>query len=114
MLGDGAADVGDVGGVERGEAGVATEDAEDADALVGADGGALAVDGAFGAGDGGGKADAVLSVADIVVHRLGDGDDLDAFLVEAGGVGEGIVAADSDNVVHAEPGEVGEDDLVTS
>jgi hypothetical protein len=111
VLGDGAADVGDVGGIERGEAGIAAEDAEDADALVGADGGALAVDGAFGAGDGGGETDAVLGVADIVVHGLGDGDDLDAFLVEAGGVGEGIVATDGDDVVGAEFGEVGQNRL---
>ncbi len=45
VLGDGAADVGDVGGVERRVAGIAAEHAEDADALVRADGGALALDG---------------------------------------------------------------------
>src|SRR5208283_4309176 len=111
VLRDRAADVGHVGGIEGGEAGIAAEDAEDADALVGADGGALAVDGALGAGDGGGEADAVLGVADVVVHGLGDGDDFDAFLVQAGGVGEGVIAADGDNVVHVEPGEVGEDGL---
>jgi hypothetical protein len=114
VLGDDAADGGDVGGVEGRVAGIAAEDAEDADALVGADGGALALDGAFGAGDGGGEADAVFGVLHVVIHRLGDGDDLDAFLVEACGVAEGVVAADGDNVVGAEGFEVLEDRVVTS
>jgi hypothetical protein len=45
VLGDDAAVGRDVGRVERGEAGVATEDPEDAHPLVGADGGPLPVDG---------------------------------------------------------------------
>ena len=105
---------GHVGGVERGIAGVAAEDAEDADALVRADSGALALDGVHGAGDGGGEADAVLGVAHVVVHRLGDGDDLEALAVELGGVAERIVAADGDQVIEAEGLDVLQDGGVMS
>ena len=52
-----------------------------------------------GARDGGRKADAVLGVPDVVVHRLGDRDHLDAELVERGGVAQRVVAADGDQVV---------------
>ena len=59
-----------------------------------------------GARDGGREADAVLGVADVVVHRLRDGDDLDAELVELGRIAERVVAADGDQVVDAERLEV--------
>ena len=49
VLRNAAAHRGDVGGIERRVAGVAAEDAEDADALVRADRGALALDGLGGA-----------------------------------------------------------------
>ena len=52
--------------------------------------------------DGGGEADAVLGVADVVVHRLRHGDDFDALAVEFGGIAESVVAADGDQVVEAE------------
>ena len=102
VLGNAAAHGGDVGGIERGVAGIAAEDAENADALVRADGGALALDGVHGAGDGGGEADAVLGIPHVVVHRLGDGDDLHALAVELGGVAQGVVAADGDQVIEPE------------
>ena len=106
VLGDDAAVRGDVRGVERGEAGVAPEDAEDADALVRADGGALAIDGGGGAGDGRGEADAVLGGPHVVVHRLGNADDLHAAATELGGRLEGAVAADGDERVDLQPLEV--------
>jgi hypothetical protein len=45
VFGDDTADRGDVGRVERREAGIAAEDSENADPLVRADGGPLALDG---------------------------------------------------------------------
>ena len=108
MLGDDAADRGDVRGVERGEAGVAPEDAEDADPLVRADRGALPLDRVDGAGDRGREADAVLGVADVVVHRLRDRDHLRAEVVQPRRVGEGVVAADGEEVVEPRALEVRE------
>ena len=102
VLGNAAADGGDVGRVERGVAGVAAEHAEDADALVRAHRGALPLDGVHGARDGGGEADAVLGVADVVVHRLGDRDHLHALPVELRGVAQRIVAADGDQVIQVQ------------
>ena len=71
-----------------------------------ADGGALALDGVAGAGDRRREADAVLGVADVVVHRLRDGNDLDAEPVELGRVTERVVTADGDKVFDAERREV--------
>ena len=71
-----------------------------------ADSGALPLDGVTGARDCGREADAVLGVADIVVHRLRDGDDLDAYVVELGCVTERVVAADGDQMFDAKPREV--------
>jgi hypothetical protein len=93
-------------GVERRKSGVAAKDAENADSLVEADSGALPLDGVAGAGGRDRDADAVLGVADVVVHRLRDGDDLDAEVVELGCVNERIVAADGDQMFDAEPREV--------
>src|SRR6266508_1395844 len=67
---------GGVRGVERRKSGIAAKDAEDADSLVRTDSGALPLDGVAGAGDRGREADAVLGVADVVVHGLRDGDEL--------------------------------------
>ncbi len=67
-----------------------------------ADGGALALDGVGGAGDGGGEADAVFGVADVVVHRLRHCDDFEALPVEMRRVAERIVAADGDQIIELE------------
>ena len=99
---DAAADGGDVGGVQRGVSGVAAEYAEQSDALVRADRGALPLDGVHGAGDGGGEADAVFGVPHVIVHRLGDGDDVEALAVEFGGIAERVVAANGDQVIQVE------------
>ncbi len=103
VLGNRAADRRHVGRVERRVAGVAAEHAEQPDAFVRADGGALPLDGRVRARDGRRKADAVLRVAHVVVHRLGDGDDFDARLVEVGGVAQRVVAADGHQVLDAQP-----------
>jgi hypothetical protein len=77
-----------------------------ADSLVRADSGALPLDSVAGAGDRGREADAVFGVADVVVHRLRDSDDLDAEVVELGCVTERVVAADGDKMFDAKPREV--------
>ena len=59
-----------------------------------------------GAGDAGGEADAVVGARDVVVHRLGDGDDRHPLVVQAHAVGQRVVAADRDQVVDAEQLEV--------
>src|SRR5438046_4179470 len=79
---------------------------QNANSLVRADSGALPLDGIAGAGDRGREADAVLGVADVVVHGLRDGDDLDAEVVELGGVTDGVVAANGDQMFDAKPREV--------
>src|SRR5205807_4794046 len=99
---------GRVRGVERRKSGIAAKDAENANSLVRADSGALPLDGIAGAGDRGREADAVLGVADVVVHRLRDGDDLDAEFVELGRITERVVAADGDQVFDAEARKVGQ------
>ena len=101
-LRDEAAAGGHEGGVEGREAGVATEDAEDADALVRADRGALPVDGITRPRDGRGEADAVLRALHVVVHGLGDGDEIGARVVQDLRVAERVVAADGDEVVDAQ------------
>src|SRR6202022_1873806 len=90
----------------RRKSGIAAKNAENANSLVRADSGALPLDGIAGSGDRGREADAVLGVADVVVHRLRDGDDLDAEVVELGRITERVIAADGDQVFDAEPGEV--------
>src|SRR6267378_2059570 len=75
ILGDEAASGSDVGGVKGGEAGVTAENAENADAFVRAERGALAGDEFLRASDGGREADAVFGALDVVVHGFGDGDD---------------------------------------
>jgi len=52
------------------------------------------------------EADAVLSVTNVVVHRLRNGDDLDAEFVELGRIAERVIAADGDQVFDAERREV--------
>ena len=77
LLGDHAASRGHVGREEGRERGVAAEDPEDPDALVAAERRPLAVDELLGPGDRRREADAVLRTGHVVVHRLGDGHDLD-------------------------------------
>src|SRR5467141_4893721 len=101
-----ASDRGRVRGVERGKSGIAAKDAENANSLVRADSGSLPLDSCAGAGDRGREADAVLGVADVVVHRLRDGDDFDTEFVELGRITKRVVAADGDQVFDAEPREV--------
>ena len=66
------------------------------------DGGALPLDGFGRARDGGRKADAVLGIAHVVVHRFRNGDDLETLGVQARGVAQRIVAADGDQVIEAQ------------
>src|SRR4029077_17680349 len=93
----------DVGGIKGGEAGIAAEDAENADAFVRAECGALAGDGFLGASDGGGEADAVFGALHIVVHGFRNSDDGHAGGGECGGKAERVVSADGDQAAHAEP-----------
>src|SRR5499427_5245018 len=106
VFGDDAADRGGVRRVERRKAGIAAENAENADSLVRGDGGPLALDGVAGAGDRGREADAVLGVVNVVIHRLRDGNDLHAELVELGRVAERVVTADGNEVLDAQRREV--------
>ncbi len=105
-LGDDAARRRHVGRVQGGEAGVAPEDPEDADALVRAEGRALAVDGLLGPGDGRREADAVLGPLDVVVHRLGDGHQRHAGVGQDLRVRQGVVATDGHQDVDPERLEV--------
>src|SRR4029078_4273418 len=76
--------------------------------FVRADSRALPLDSIAGACDRSRKANAVLGITDVVVHRLRDCDDLDAEFIELGRETERIVAADGDQVVDAESGKVGQ------
>src|SRR5947209_19518325 len=106
VFGDDTADRGGVRRVERRKAGIAAEDAENADPLVRGDGGPLALDGVAGAGDRGREADAVLGVVNVVVHRLRNGNDLDAEFIELGRVAERVVTADGEEMLDAQRREV--------
>src|SRR5882762_4683957 len=110
IFGNEAASGSEIGGVKGGEAGVAAENAENADAFVRTEGGALAGDQFFGAGDGGGEANAVFGALNVVVHGFGNGDDGHAGGGERGGEAERVVAADGDKAADAEAFEILEDD----
>ena len=71
--------------------------------------GAQAVGHLDGAGDAGAEADAVIGARHIVVHGLGDCDDLDALAVQPHAVAQGVVAADGDQVIDAQPVQVLQD-----
>ncbi len=90
------------GGQHGGEAGIAPKHLQHQEALVRAGDGAQAVGQLDGAGDAGAEADAVIGAGHIVIHRLGDGDDLDALLVQAHAVAQRIIAADGDQVIDAQ------------
>src|SRR5262249_42153451 len=62
----------------------------------------LAFDRIHGARDGGGESDAVFRVADVVVHGLRNRNDLHALPVELGGIAEGVVTPDGDQVIQAQ------------
>src|SRR5664279_1887032 len=109
VFGDQAAPRRDVGRVKGREARVAAEDAEDADPLVRAQRGPLAVDRILGSRDRRREADAVLGSLDVVVHRLGHGDELDAVVGKDLTEAQGIVAAYRDEVVQIELLDVVED-----
>src|SRR5713101_8553678 len=94
------------GGKHGGEAGVAAEDFEDHETLVRTGGGAEAVDHLNGARDAGAEADTVVGAGDVVVHRFRNADNFEAFLVETNAVAERVVAADGDQRINAEPGEI--------
>ena len=106
VFGDDTADRGNVRGVERCKSGIAAEDAEDANSFVRADCGALPLDGIAGAGDRSREPDAILGIADVIVHRLRDGDDPDAESVELVGIAERVVPTDRDQVFDTEPRKV--------
>src|SRR5215468_10798090 len=77
-----ASDRGGICCVERRKSGIAPEDTENADPLMRSDGGALALNGVAGPRNRCREADAVLGIADVIVHRLRDCDDLYAERVE--------------------------------
>ena len=54
------------------------------------------------AGDRSREPDAVIRAVNVVVHRLGDGDDRDTLVVKAEAVGQGVVASDRDERIEAE------------
>jgi hypothetical protein len=97
------------GGEHGGEAGVAAEDFEDHEALMGSGRGAEAVDHLDGAGDAGAEADAVVGARNVIVHGLWNADDLETFFVQTNAIAEGVVTADGDERVDAKPGEILED-----
>src|SRR5260370_32536786 len=79
-----------------GENRVTAENFDDHETLVGAGGGAQAIDHLNGARDAGAETYAVIGAGDIVVHGLGDADDFEAFLVETNTVLKSVVPADGD------------------
>jgi hypothetical protein len=91
-----------VGGDQGGLARMTAEEFHHADALVGAGGGAELVDEADAAGDGGGETDTVVGAEDVVVHRLGDADDGEAFAMDAGRVSQGVLTADGHQDIYLE------------
>src|SRR5208283_953457 len=88
---------------------IASEDFQDHEALMGAGGSAQGVGHLNGSGNTGAGADAIVGAGHVIVHGLGNGYDAHALLVEAHAIAEGIVAADGDEVFHAQPGEVLQD-----
>ena len=90
---------------------VPAHDLGDHAAVVGFAGGAEPVDGLGGDLHGGVEAEGVVRGVEVVVHGLGDADDLQAGVGQALGRGQGSFAADGDDRVDAEPVHVGLDDL---
>src|SRR5262249_5471458 len=108
VFGDDAADRGGVRGIERRKAGIAAEDAENADALVRGHGGPLALDGVAGAVDGVRERDGVFGFGNVVLLLLGVGNVFDAGLFGLGRVAGRVATADGDEVLDAQRREVGQ------
>ena len=88
---------------------VATKDFDDHEALMRASRGAEAVNKLQSARDAGTEADAVVRAGDVVVHGLGNGDDLETFFVKADAVAKRVITANGDERVNAEPCQIFED-----
>jgi len=84
---------------EGGETGVAAEDLDTEKALMGTGRGPQGVGQADRPGDAGAEPKAVVGAGDIVVHGLGDGDDLDALLVKGDGVAQRVIAPYGDEII---------------
>ena len=82
---------------------VASEHFHDQNSFVRSGRGAEAIRQFNRATDTGAKADAIISARDVIVHRLGYCDDLDAFLVQAGGKRKRVVAADRNQIFNTQP-----------
>src|SRR5215467_68996 len=91
------------------EAGVATEDFQHHETLVGAGGSAQAIDHLNRARDASAEADAIVCARDVVVHGFRNADDFEAFFVETDPVTERVVAADGNERVNAKPCKVFQD-----
>src|SRR5579864_2471768 len=92
----------DVGRVECGVAGIASEYAKDANALVRPDRGPLPVDGVHSPRNRRRKTDAVFGVANIVVHSLWNREHLHALAIQFRSVTESIVTTDGDQVLETQ------------
>ncbi len=91
-----------------GEAGIAAEDLEHQKPLVRARRSAQAVRHLDRPRHAGRESDAVVGPRDVVVHRLGDRDDLEALFVQPHAVAQRVVATDRDQVVDAQEVQIGE------
>jgi hypothetical protein len=100
---DGAVDLGEEAGEQRGLTAAPSEQLDDPDPLVALDGGAQRVDRFDRTADGGREADAIIGAENVVVHRLGHRDHRHALRGEMGGEAQGAVAAERDHRVDAEP-----------
>jgi len=107
VLGDDAA-IGGAGhgGEHGGEAGIAAKNFQYHEAFVRARGRAQIVGELNGARDAGAEANAVIGAGDIVVHGLGNADDLETFLIKTHGIAECVVATDGDEIFDAQPVEI--------
>ena len=59
-----------------------------------------------GAGNTGGKTNTVVGAWHVVIHGLGDGNDLHAFLIQPYGIAQCIITTDGDQVIDTQPVEV--------
>src|SRR2546430_14405863 len=75
-----------------GEPSITTENLEDHETFVGANGSTAAVDHLNGTGNAGAETDAVAGVGDVIVHRLRNAGALSALLLAANRVAEGFRA----------------------
>src|SRR5438046_1287627 len=94
------------GGKHGGEAGVAAEDFQHHEPLVGAGGGAQAIHHLNRARDASAEADAIVGARNVVVHGLGNADDFEAFFVQTNAVAQCVVAADGNERVNSQPGQI--------